>query len=234
MKYRLPGIYLGNISMDLLMKYMSSEDLSDQVTSNDYYQTIDRVENIKVFRVDFTFTDSATVPVAHDYNLYTYNIKDLSSIRETVRTYFTDIIVDPTNLTFDYNAAIDALVFSIKEDDPLTPLVNEEVIYANPILFDTMGQPSIYGTHMINSDGEHRYMISAKSLDGLTDLDSYTTMKQYADLPATKVKIFDLRYPIPPSITLDIDPTTLTEYSVDLLSGTDVNRLYFGKKTMLN
>lgn len=229
MKYRLPGIYLGNISLDLLMQYMSDEDLSNQITSNDYYQTPDRTENIKVFRVDFSYD---TV----DYNFYTYNIQDLVSVREMIRTYFTDIIIDDADPLFDYDATVDALVFTVTANT-----------YPDPILFDTLGQPSIYGTYMINDIAEHKYMISVKNPAG-DDLNSYTAIKQYIEDPLTtqpaEVKVYDLRYAVETLIktlhvendTLKQDSVTLLEYLPDVITPTSVkeNKLYFPVRSMLN
>lgn len=226
MKYRLPGIYLGNISLDLFMEYMSNEELSNQVTANDFYQTANRTENIKVFRVDFTYN-------LVNYNFYTFNIIDTTNIREMIRTYFRDIISsDP-----DYDTNVDAIVFTVQPT----------VFIENPVLFDTLGQPSIYGTYMINNMAEYKYMISLKG-DAGQDLNSYPLMKQYVDNFGSSpipVNIYDLRYPTEHLIkTLYVDTETLNNSSVQLIEfvldinevviGTKENLIYFGNRSLLN
>lgn len=231
MKYRLPGIYLGNISLDLFMEYMKNEELNDQVTSNDYYKTDSRTKNIQVFRVDFSFNSQS-------FNIYTHNIRDLESVRETVRTYFRDIIKNDSDPLFDYDATVDAIVFSVQTT----------VTYNNPILFDTLVQPSIYGSYITNSEGLNEYMVSIKGLGG-EDLNSYISMKSYIENPLTinppEIQIYDLRFQTPQLIrNLYVSPPTLKEDSVVLLEqvldiNDDIvtlkeNKLYFGKKTLLN
>jgi hypothetical protein len=133
MKYRLPGIYLGNIPLDLFMEYMTTEDLSNQTTTNDYYRTNDRVENIKVFRVYFNYPLDGP-----EYNFYTYDILDKASVRNTIRVYFKDIISsDPS-----YDLNVDDIIF------------DWDVYIENPVLFDTINKPSIYGTYMISNSGD--------------------------------------------------------------------------------
>jgi hypothetical protein len=226
MKYRLPGIYLGNISMDLFMEYMSNEELSNQTITNDYYQTNNRTQNVKVFKVEFTYNSV-------DYNFYTYNILDTVNIREIIRTYFRDIISD----TPDYDQNVDAITFTVQTAD----------FIENPVLFDTLGQPSIYSTYMINDIGEYKYMISVEG-ELNEDLNNYTDLKQYVDsseLELVPVNIYDLRYATKDLITtLYVDKDVFNESSVNLMEFVlDVNEeiqevkenvLYFGRKSLLN
>jgi hypothetical protein len=232
MKYKLPGIYLGNISLDLFMEYMQSEDLSDQTSSNSYYLTNNRTENIKVFRVDFSFDDE-------DLVLYAYNIRDLSKVRETIRTYFRDIIKDDSDPSFDYDNVIDSLDITVRTD----------IFYDNPVLFDTLGEPSVYGPHMMDSNGNNIYMISVEGSSGQI-LGNRQAILDYAQdentLQPPEVSIYDMRYETKRLIkNLYVDVNAIGEYTTTLIEQilnideTEIvnlkeNRLSYGTKSMLN
>jgi len=231
MKYRLPGVYLGNISLDLFMQYMTNEDLSNQITSNDYFKTDARTENIQIFKVIFSFN-------SENYVLYTYNIRDIEAVREVVRTYFSDIIKNDSDPLFDYNDTVDSMVFTVQDTTD----------YTNPVLYDTLVEPSIYGPYMINSDGITQYMISIEGSSG-ENLNTYSAMKQYIEDPLknnpAQIDIYDIRYQTKVLIkTLYADITSLKEDSINLMeyildinddiTAVNENKLYFGIKTLLN
>jgi hypothetical protein len=155
---------------------------------------------------------------------------DTDYIRETIRTYFVDVITGAE--PFDYDAEIDSLEVTITSTE-----------YPNPLLYDTIGEPSIYGSKMINDSGNYQYMISVEG-DGNEDLNSYLNMKQYVDNQETVVKVYDLRYSTKQLIKeLTIEATSLRTNQVDLLehiyveevlTETKRNRLFFGKRSLLN
>ena len=61
MKYRLPGIYLGNISMDLFMEYVRLNDLSDLGSFNEYFKVDNRTEHRSAHKVTFTISGTITI-----------------------------------------------------------------------------------------------------------------------------------------------------------------------------
>ena len=62
MKYRLPGIYLGNISMDLFMEYVRLNDLSDLGSFNEYFKVDNRTEHRSAHKVKFTISEIDWMP----------------------------------------------------------------------------------------------------------------------------------------------------------------------------
>lgn len=137
MKYRLPGIYLGNISMDLFMEYVKLNDLSDLGSFNEYFKVDNRTKNRSAHKVKFTISET-------DYNFITYDIYQDKSIYDFISVYFADVlgatdpVTDPTSI--DY---------TIEKDIPIS----------NLFFYDALHIPSIYGTYVNVYGGNPRYMI---------------------------------------------------------------------------